>query len=289
MRAEIADAEAIGRRIARSEPCWWPGLAADLAADFWTRDTTTFSHATYGSWRWLCGDAGSARVALGHITCDGASPLVIERLPPNGARRYERIGLVLRDEGPDAVEADLHSKALAILGAAEGVREAVGGLVRCVHLLRSSGAGYDVSHSDPELPFSIFVSLPAGEPDAPMRLAESILHETMHLQLSLIERHAPIVRDLDKTAYSPWQNTARPIGGLVHGLYVFRAIDQWLACLPERQSDGAGSSYVQRRRRTIADEIRTAAVVARSEALTPFGLQLVEALIEPKWAAGRLS
>lgn len=47
---------------------------------------------------------------------------------------------------------------------------------------------YDVSHSTPVLPLSIFVSVPgADERHAELRLAESIIHEAMHLQLTFIE------------------------------------------------------------------------------------------------------
>ncbi len=255
-------------------------MAARLAADFWAQSETALSRETYGSWRWLSGDSRAERNTLGHIGFESAGPLIVERLPQRGAARYKQLGLVMRDDRPDPDDFGLLAQSLAALNLADGVVEAVSSLVLCVHLLRSTGVGYDVSHSDPQLPFSIFVSLPSGEDHAVLRLAESILHETMHLQLSLIEHRASIVSGTAGSGYSPWQQTERPIAGLVHGLYVFRAIDQWLAAIAGQESESASLQYISHRRLTIADEIATAAHVAQSSALTPFGATLVNALLE---------
>ena len=101
-------------------------------------------------------------------------------------------------------------------------------LLRSLHVLDSPGKDYDVSFSLPCLPHSIFISIPQpGEDDTTSRLAEAIVHEVLHLQLSLIERICPLVRsDAEQEfAYSPWRDARRPLGGVIHGLFVFRGVE----------------------------------------------------------------
>lgn len=122
-------------------------------------------------------------------------------------------------------------------------------LVRSIHIISSRGPGYDCSHSEPTIPFSILVSVPLGERHAALRLAESILHEAMHLQLTLIEEDTDLVTSQVEESYSPWQQQLRPAQGLLHGLYVFAAIDDWLAAqqaLPNLSVDDR--TYVDRLR-----------------------------------------
>jgi HEXXH motif-containing protein len=153
-------------------------------------------------------------------------------------------------------------------------------LVQAIHLLESPGLGFDVSHSDPELPCSIFFSLPLGEPHAALRVAESILHEAMHLQLTLLEAVTPVVQVGAATLYSPWQQRQRPIAGLLHGLYVFAAIDAFLAeLLALDDLAAATAAFSAKRRREIAAEIDQAAGVAEHEDLTPFGRRFAEGLL----------
>lgn len=61
-------------------------------------------------------------------------------------------------------------------------------LIRSMHLLETSDDQNDVSFSEPRMPFSVFVSVPGpGIDDGIFRVAEGILHEAMHLQLTFIE------------------------------------------------------------------------------------------------------
>ena len=145
-------------------------------------------------------------------------------------------------------------------------------LVRSIHILASTAPGFDTSYSDPELPCSIWVSLPAGERHAEFRLAESILHEAMHLQLTMLENEVPLIDNAGATGYSPWQGTERPIRGLLHGLFVFRVIDQWLEGFGPRDAGGEHElAYVFRRRAQISEEIGMVAQIGDSRSLTPFG------------------
>lgn len=153
----------------------------------------------------------------------------------------------------------------------------VGALVWAIHILDAE-AGYDVSHSDPTVPFSIFVSAPGeGEADGAIRLAESMLHEAMHLQLTLIERVMPLISDDACQSYSPWQGRMRPLQGILHGVYVFAVIRQALDRLA--QTDATHRSYAVRRSRDIAKEATTLGDI--TEGLTPLGQRL--------WARARFA
>ncbi len=102
-------------------------------------------------------------------------------------------------------------------------------LVRAVHLIASVGEDYDSSHSDPAILFSIFISVPSlpGRRSL-LRVAEGLVHETMHLQLSLFETICPLVDgSVDWGLYSPWKQKKRQTRGIMHGLYVFGVL-KWM-------------------------------------------------------------
>ena len=172
---------------------------------------------------------GSKPCVLGTVDVVGFafdSGLRLELLPPTLASRWQSLGLRLATErdienmGFDEVVA----KSLDLMRLVAPLYGTVAGVCRSVHVLLASAEGYDVSYSDPSLPFSIFVSCPAeGEPDRRERLAENILHEALHLQLSLIERIQPLVADgaKEQKVFSPWRQEERSISGLLHAIYVF--------------------------------------------------------------------
>ena len=55
----------------------------------------------------------------------------------------------------------------------------------------------------------------------------------MHLQLTLIEGAVPMVAGTGDTLHSPWQGRMRPVQGILHGLYVFRVIQDFHRALLE--------------------------------------------------------
>ncbi len=93
-----------------------------------------------------------------------------------------------------------------------------------IHLL-SAQAGYDISHSEPRWRRSIFVSLPdrTGEIGA-LRMAESVVHEAMHLHLTNREQLTQFVAAGHGEVRSPWRDEPRPFQGVLHGLYVFSCL-----------------------------------------------------------------
>ena len=190
---------------------------------------------SYGSARMYCRDRHLPRE---WVFCP---PLVeglsfgLEKLPTPLAHLATSNGVSLKktcDLREEYVRSILWSSCKLIRQLAPELFLSVRILLRSLHVLESPGKDYDVSFSLPCLPNSIFLSIPQpSEPNSVSRLTEAIVHEVLHLQLSLVERICPLVQnDAEKEfAYSPWRDERRPLGGLIHGLFVFRGVEMlWI-------------------------------------------------------------
>ncbi|KOP38919.1 MULTISPECIES: HEXXH motif-containing putative peptide modification protein [unclassified Flavobacterium] len=99
-------------------------------------------------------------------------------------------------------------------------------IVKSAQLIKAEYSDTDISYSHPEIPFSIFFSV-CEEISiiSDLRVAESILHEAMHLKLTLIENIVPLIIPNARGVYfSPWRDEPRPARGVLHGLFVFKAL-----------------------------------------------------------------
>jgi HEXXH motif-containing protein len=180
------------------------------------------------------------------------------------ARRFSELSFAAVD--PESARAQLQ-QAADVLGTVDGLVDTLGLLVRTVYLLQAP-IGYDVSHSDPELPFSVFLSLPQpGETDARLRVAEALLHEAMHLQLTMIEHWIPLISNDVQCGYSPWKHELRPVGGLLHGLYVFAVIHQLFDLLVRVRGEFRGYSDARR----SAIEYEVGVLPENMKGLSPIG------------------
>ena len=156
----------------------------------------------------------------------------------------------------------------------------VAGLCHSIHALVTSDTNFDSSYSDPHLPFSIFVSCPqATEVNRVERMAECIVHEALHLQLSLMETTAPVIVDTPEKSllFSPWKNEFRTVHGLVHGVYVFGNLRHFWKCIAAHATEY--SSFAEARIEEIDIELATAKGLGSSPALTPMGQRLARSLI----------
>jgi HEXXH motif-containing protein len=154
-------------------------------------------------------------------------------------------------------------------------------LVRAIHVIDPGDDDYDISFSEPHIPFSIFVSVPRGSDITnPLRVAEAIVHEAMHLQLTLIERVTPLVVESDSKYLSPWRQELRMAGGVLHGLYVFKVIDAYLTKLLACESLVEGSiDYMRDRREQIARQVGEIKPFQESPDLTSLGTAFVTRLL----------
>jgi hypothetical protein len=273
-----------------SAPLWLPELTDDLANVAWrklNRDLR-LTRDSYGTARVLRRDPGErclVAVSLGNPSLDGPEidQIPVELLPPE---------LALQCVGPDVrffdangiVELGVSARvrdALEILHAVPTVLHTVVALVRALHLIDTADDEFDVSFSDPSLPFSAFISVPGPNADAgALRVAEALLHEAMHLQLSLIEEIVPLVTSNGGAYYSPWRNEYRTAQGVLHALYVFRVIDAFLGMVSfEDPALEPLRCHAVERRATIAEQVHEIYNFRRCTDLTSDGAAFVERLL----------
>ena len=207
----------------------------------------------------------------------------IEFLTGDCIGQYQQLGLAFYtpNELANSTILECLHDAIDVLAQVPTLQKTVATLVRACHILKPEDDDYDVGHSDPNIPFSVFVSVPQkrGSTDA-LRVAESLVHEAMHLQLTLIERLQPLVLTSDQTYFSPWKGTLRSPRGILHGLYVFRVLDQFferLLTLPGWSLINIG--HMQRRRCEIAQQIRDVKTFQDCPVLTELGTHLARLLI----------
>ena len=254
-------------RLDAEENLWFPGQTAELVASFVARheyERPLFER--YGTARWLAGSPTSAQ-PVGETVQIGSHQALIEYLPVDTQRLYDGLDYASADNLN--CRAELESS-FALLNRLPSLADSIGRVVKAVHPLQAP-RNHDVSHSTPELPFSVFVSIPGGdELDSTARLAESLIHEAMHLQLTLVDLVEPLAQNDAVTGYSPWKEEDRPVTGLLHGVYVFAVIDQAFSTLAE--TDEALGLYYKKRRGSIQDEVAT--LPRDIDGLSPLGFSL---------------
>ena len=269
---------------------WLPDLTAPLAewGDEVLRDRTGITAADYGTERVLARSAEVPRHVVARLPSrvgvDGPTrQMAVEFLTEGCIGPYRDIGLYFYtpDEVASLTILRCLQDAIIVLAQIPTLRATVVTLARTCHVLKPDNDAYDVSHSDPLVPFSAFVSVPQsrGQTDA-LRVAESLVHEAMHLQLTLIERLLPLVEESDQTYFSPWKGTQRSPRGVLHALYVFRAIDSFfgrLLALPGWPVVCVG--HMRRRRCEIARQISEVRAFKDHPALTEVGTRLAGLLV----------
>jgi len=268
-------------------PLWLPDVT-DALVDMGRKTLhlhTGITMPNYGTARVLAGDARAPRHALACLSCrpgaDSVAPtMLVEYLVGDTARRYQEVGLTFYT--PDTIASLLVlncvQEAIDLLTSIPTLHHTIAKLVRVCHLIKPEHDDYDVSYSDPQVPFSIFVSVPQRRgPNDALRVAESIVHEAMHLQLTLIEQATPLVYPSDAQYFSPWKGAYRSPQGVVHALYVFRVIDQYLEGLLAFPGWSLSSvDHMSHRRRDIASQVREIETFKDSPALTALGARFVQ-------------
>jgi hypothetical protein len=265
---------------------WFPELTADLAACGWERlrRDIGLTPDSYGTERVLSHSVSAPRNIIGSLTTypfiEPRPTISIEALSQQCAAEYEEKGISFYSPSEIVQTTVLSSieEALAIIKQVPRLMRTVAVLVWCLHVIRPEDEEHDVSLSETHAPFSIFVSVPEKRiANDSVRIAEAIVHEAMHLQLTLIEQVIPLVKTTQGKLFSPWRATYRPVQGVLHGVYVFRVIDSFLAKL---SSVGISSRYVEDRRGTINNQIRDARSLQDSPDLTLVGHHLTQRLID---------
>ena len=209
---------------------WLPELTEDVVNSTWEAlyAESGYKQKNYSSSRMIEKNVHAERNVLGILAFDDfESEVILEKLPSNNEARFGALGLSFSRANQSAIEYQLSELRLAfdLIAEIPSLYMTVLTLVRSIHILKAENDEHDVSFSDPTIPFSIFVSIPSiRETNSSIRLAEAIIHEAMHLQLTLIESFCPLISEDDKIIFSPWKNENRQPSGVLHALYVFSVI-----------------------------------------------------------------
>jgi len=154
-------------------------------------------------------------------------------------------------------------------------------IVQTIQLIKAEDFETDISYSNPIIPFSIFVSLCNDDTLlSDLRVAESILHEAMHLKLTLIEDHIPLVKPFDGNLYfSAWRGEKRPARGVLHGLFVFRALLDYFKLISSDLEVKSERNYIENRIEQITADIFSLGDFTSCADLTKDGAILTASLL----------
>lgn len=194
-------------------------------------------------------------------------------VPPSIAPNLRAAGLILAE--PNALSAPPLRAALSWIARVPNLASIVEATVSEIHFLEAE-PGYDISHSEPQWRTRIFVSIPDcdGAVGA-LRLAESIVHEAMHLHLTNLEERIPLVANFNDLVASPWRIERRPYQGVLHGLFVFCAIACFFEAVTKKESLTPSSRYhVAKRMAQITDELESIDLNGLCDGLTEPGAEL---------------
>ncbi|WP_417353506.1 aKG-HExxH-type peptide beta-hydroxylase [Flavobacterium alkalisoli] len=278
--------EKINAFLEKPFPLWENDLTAELVAAQWKffREYGIWPE-NYSTTKGLFWDRKLAMPEMFLISGTDASDGIQLEMPQEILSNfYEQTGLEpIAIESLDVVGIPQKLKdALALLGQVPGMMNCLTKLVKAIQVLRQDDPEIDTSHSDPQIPFSIFVSVcEDNSPTSNLRVAESILHEAMHLKLTLIEKHVDlIVSHTQETFYSPWRDEQRPVRGVLHGLFVFSAVSQFYSSVNYQfLTENEIAKFIAFRNKQIVLEIQSLLDFHNSNGLTSVGKLFVKKLI----------
>lgn len=274
--------ERIKSALANADDCpWLPDLTGDLVEMGWRAlyQETGLSPSDYGTSRVIAKSKLSHRNVVGHLSTASNVEVLDERL----AAYYQNAGIEFYS-AHEIADSNLLSgveDGMNLIKSVHGLSATVNALVRSFHLIKPKDDDYDVSFSEPHIPFSIFVSVPRHHnPINSLRVAEAIVHEAMHLQLTLIERVVCLVNSSNGRYFSPWRHQYRPLDGLLHAIYVFNVIDRFIEnLLPDLDPLLDCSRYLERRRSEIKNQMCEVEAFRMCPDLTVYGKSFVSELL----------
>lgn len=257
---------------------WLADLTIDLVKAGWRtlHQETGLSSCNYGTFRVVARNARASRYIVGYLSTSSGLEIIDQS-------HYEDAGVEFYTAGEIACAGILRrlEDAIALLRAIPTLNATVGALVRSFHVIKPKDDEHDVSFSEPHIPFSIFISVPRKHMlDDALRVSEAIIHESMHLQLTLIEQKVALIDSKPQRYYSPWKRARRDAQGILHALYVFRVIDRALEQLASTEGRrGDVTEYVDRRRSDIDRQMREIRSFQHCSGLTSIGTRFVKALL----------
>jgi hypothetical protein len=239
------------------------------------------SRDNYSTGRLLAKSLSPERNIIGTIHIGEGNLMTCEGFDIRTSDYARSRGLMATDpaEVPHRLE-QVQNAVADVLSLVPSVLQPVSQLAWNFHLINAEGDDYDASYSDPAVPFSMFFSAsPHKERRTLMRIAENIVHETMHLQLSLFEAMCPLVDpNVQWTLFSPWKQSQRQTQGIVHGLYVFKVLKWMWEQIVLSSTLLEDRSFATARIKSIDEELASVRGIELSPALTVSGKILVDAI-----------
>lgn len=288
MTSSLVERIVFALRNSSSSP-WLPGLTVELVEAGWQDlyNKALLSPDLYGTARVIARDTGAPRTIISWLPMfsgdDRAQTMLqIETLEPEFAHNYNENGVKFYTAGEIYATNVLPQlrEAITILKTFPTLLTTVAALVRSIHLLDSGDDDYDVSFSEPHIPFSIFVSVPqVSNAISALRVAEAFVHEAMHLQLTLIEKIVPLITTTRNKYFSPWRREYRTAQGVMHALYVFRVINEFLGMLPTLSFSAEAKKYIKGRRAEIDTQIQELQSFQNCPELTTEGAYFIRGLV----------
>lgn len=271
---------------------WFPYLTYDLVQAGLQKlyEETGVIEANYGTARVIFKNADAERILERAIfphsnLSEIKNETFVEMLPVRITELYKRSGVnfYTREELQTNTGITKCLKdAFEIIRDVPGLFSSVRYLVKSIHIIKPEEDEYDVSFSEPHIPFSIFVSIPIkNTPVNTLRVAEAIVHEAMHLQLTLIENIVLLVVIGKKLVYSPWRDEYRTSQGVIHALYVFKVVGYFLQKLTQNDFLALQyKEYLKERNKEISFQISEVTCFQNCPDLTYFGKIFTQRLME---------
>jgi HEXXH motif-containing protein len=245
-------------------------------------DSHALNRENYSTRRFLSASPDDDTTVLKTIPVAGGRILICEASSFELVRYSAERGLSLAtDDEADRATSVIEAALLTVIEPYQFLWSAVSDLAWRCHVVVAPDDDYDVSFSDPSIPFSVFVSVPArNDRSSVLRVAENLIHETMHLQLTLLEGLSPLVDTTSAWAmYSPWKQQKRPAQGILHGLYVFCVLRCLWRQFSQTTVNKSDQDFALRRIAEIDQEVSAVRALEGSPALTEAGKQFLHELV----------
>ena len=248
------------------------------------REQFSWDQDDYNTAGYVLKESNFTTLKIPITTCSNNNKIYLEAPSPNELQQFyleNGLSLVERDDLLSTGIVEKLDDAMKLLDSVPHLIDCIAQLVRVVGVLKSPARNVDASYSHPDVPFSIFVSV-CGErsSEASMRAAESILHEAMHLRLSLIQKVVDLIyAGYQGQYFSPWRQEERPVNGVLHGIFVFRAILEFFRRLSSEDMDGILVQYSEQRINEIMSQLGQVRDFYKSPALNATGAELARQLV----------
>lgn len=243
-------------------PLWFPSLGKKLATPEENYTTSIFTTGMQPKKTW---EVQAEKIKVN-----------VELLPSCFYRKTQTLLSDFASEDDINRSLDSLHQALLIIERTPSLADSISYLLKSIHILKSQEYGYDKSFSLPSIPYSIFLNISQGN-YSKIRIAEAIVHESMHLQLTLLENKYPLFTEYQEMHYSPWKRSDRPVSGVIHALYVFKVIKEWLNDVSSKDEEWI--PYTEQRIQEIKEEISTLNPNKYTNSLTKNGLFLLQRIL----------